>query len=178
MVGDTVELAGDPDTTPWRLRSSRYRDSLELEPEPGTVPPYWLSLKGWHRTGGADPAAIDPDLGPAALPTSGVYRRTFPQDELLRAGIAPGQELNYGGTVELWFSDGAVDAHWVDDDIVDPFSVRVDGDLIRFDWPEGGVAFSVSSSLENGALRFREWHDFGSDLGLIGLVGGPWQEVG
>jgi hypothetical protein len=36
---------------------------------------------------------------------------------------------------------------------------------------------SVSSRLENGALRFREFHGFGEDLGLIGFVGGPWERI-
>ena len=80
--------------------------------------------------------------------------------------------------MEPRFSDGAMDAHWLGPEAeVDSTRVRVYGDLLRFEWPDGEW-FAVSTSLEGNALRFRELHGFGSDLGLIGFAGGPWEKVG
>jgi TRAP-type C4-dicarboxylate transport system substrate-binding protein len=178
LDGDTLELASHDGQPAWRLIWSRYRDTLELEPEAGSDAPYWLGLNGWLRTGDADPTSIDPDLGPPAEPRDGVFRRTITQAELLRAGIPPGEESNYAGTFEFAFSDGTVEAGPVGGEM-DSMRVRVDGDLLRFEWAEDGEWMgSYSSSLENGALRLLEFHGFGSDLGLIGWVGGPWKKVG
>jgi hypothetical protein len=67
----------------------------------------------------------------------------------------PGEEGSYDDTCELAFADGI--ARFSQDGVIDPPTrVSVDGDLLRFEWAEREWMMSVTSSLENGALRFRE----------------------
>ncbi len=180
--GDVMEIdTGATEGEPWKLHWSRYRETLRFEADQGMFVPYWFTVGDWQRTGDAKRQDFDRVTDPAHEFPSGVYRRTITDAEVLRAGIKPGEELNYDGRVEMHFGNGTVEVHWLDGEaIVDRADVGLEDDgLLHWTWPDSGETFMTTDVSQDGAgLHLHEWRTFGYDLGLVGFVTGSWQKVG
>jgi TRAP-type C4-dicarboxylate transport system substrate-binding protein len=180
--GDVMEIeTGATEGEPWKLHWSRYRETLRFEADQGMFVPYWFTVGDWQRTGDAKRQDFDRVTEPAHEFPTGVYRRTITDAEVLRAGIKPGEELNYDGRVEMHFGNGTVEVHWLDDEaLVDQANVALGDDgLLHWTWPDSGETFMTTDVSHDGAgLHLHEWRTFGYDLGLVGFVTGSWQKVG